>query len=141
MAKKPTLDEHRHFILYAKGYYKRSEQPIEDLRKLIANFTGNEERYVSINDIFWNIWDITVPHILSMTTFANGIDDLGKIVGGLIGTSEKIPVGKEGLVEKVCVDLLNKLSNLKVKRKKAEGGAIVVNLGKPDSNILPLAKD
>lgn len=45
------LNKFRHFYLYAKHWYKMTDR-IEDLQKLVADYTGNEDpKTVLVNDI------------------------------------------------------------------------------------------
>lgn len=44
------LNKYRHFYLYAKHWYKMTNR-IEDLKKLVSNYTGSDPHDVPIKDI------------------------------------------------------------------------------------------
>ena len=52
----------RHFYLYAKGHYLISEDPIEDLKHIVADYSGVEPWRVHKSDIYTVLVDIVKAH-------------------------------------------------------------------------------
>jgi hypothetical protein len=42
----------KHVVLYAKGWYKRTNDPIRDLKKLLSRYCMMETKYLHTNDIY-----------------------------------------------------------------------------------------
>lgn len=60
---KDKLNPYRHYYLYAKGWYKKSKNIINDLKKIQSNYSGVAPEYLTIDDIITVINEIIYPII------------------------------------------------------------------------------
>lgn len=120
---KNNLNTYRHWYLYFKGWYKKTNI-IEDLKKIQSNWSGIDERHISKYDVLSVVTSILYPH-LSKDKFFKFIDDSLKentrFVGGSVNSCH---------IERMIYSAKSILS--KVDKDSIDG-----DLGYPDFSILP----
>lgn len=122
------MQQFRHFYLYAKNHYKRTDT-ISDLKHILAHECALDERYVDIRDIFELLLRLVSHHIQGEFQFA---DLVMRLMGNL-----RIPIlCPQNDTERLNY-LLSFLANTKVVK---ENGEIIMELGKADPKVLPLNK-
>ena len=99
-----------HIYLYAKHWYKSTDVE-SDLRKIMSDYTGLNEKYITTQDIQQVLYSETFSHLSKKNEFAN--------------REFVFDVARRGII-------LACLSVLLVAEVES------LNLGKPDSSILPL---
>ena len=119
-----------HLILYAKGWYKRTDF-LKDVRKILAHRCGTEKKYMSNQDI----WALLVHasekylseyeriEVMSRMFSGSHVDDNAKVCNFLKWQGQTSWIRPAKMI-------VGKLSCLEVKN--------VLNLGRPDPKILPL---
>lgn len=112
------LNHHRHFYLYAKDWYQRTDI-IKDLIKLQANYCGTEEQYLHENNVKSHLIDLVYKHIKNEHQFISFISDINN-------PFYFINTKGNGII-KACLKIL---ANTEVKD-------IEDSLGEPDYTILP----
>lgn len=118
------VPEHRHFYLYAKGWYKKTNI-IEDLKILVSNYSGIDNNYISEEDII---------NILSnMIDYHINYSNPSKLISKILEIKRYSSLNKEELSinELLILSMLSILTFLNVSE-------IPIDLGSPDSNILSL---
>lgn len=123
---KEILNADSHVYLYAKGWYKRSKNSFDDLRKIYAVRNGCDEKYISNKDILEMVAELTFQYIKDEHKFGNFITDIFKN-----------PYCRyKGItsMRKVLNNLLGILSIVQIMTTYK----ILIALDKPDSTILPL---
>jgi hypothetical protein len=111
------MNPNTHFYLYAKDWYKRSENKMNDLKVLQANYSGTDITYIQENDV--------LDHLTSLAWYE--INKSGN--PQFFFTEFSYRVTRDGLVG-ACLFLL----------QMAETGDSdkYPKLGRPDDKILPL---
>uniref|UniRef100_A0A6M3JIW0 Uncharacterized protein n=1 Tax=viral metagenome TaxID=1070528 RepID=A0A6M3JIW0_9ZZZZ len=127
----------RHIFLYAKGHYERTDM-IKDLRIILGKRSGIEAIYINEDDIAYVLTKMVWRYINHEDEFINFLFDLnpnntwkyGYVTNLHSPISDKNYVYREALISK-CLSVLRfqKVIN------------IPFDLGKADSNILPLNKE
>ncbi len=121
----PDLHPHRHIILYAKGHYKKRKSQISDLKVLLSDCSGIPLRYVTSNDVLFVLVGLTYP----------AIKDSGNSDAAFMRFCTNILEERSDDVRtRIIRSCLRILHLMKVKKD----GLLVINLGKPDPEILPL---
>ena len=118
----------RHIFLYAKGHY-HSGDIITDLKILIGKRNALDPKYVTVNDIVTVLLEITLPYV-QKSQMRDFIMDLGPDRKFLFYKSDKYSF-YESLIHR-C------LCTLAMTRIIDPDGTVLMDLGKPDSSILPL---
>jgi hypothetical protein len=114
-------EEWRHFLLYAKNQYTKSE-PIRDLLTILSHETGISFEYAVVRDVY----DILVGLFLRYASEYEKRHFFEK----LFSEKDSVKIGD------VIFKLLGALSVVKVR----DGDRLLINLGEADSNVLPLNK-
>ena len=121
----PTaLENHeKHVVLYAKGFYRRSDDTMKDLKALLSPFFAIEPKYFTDSDMYGRVletfWKVTSP-------------DRQQFFWGEIFAR----VGKPSITMTELVGRLLGEISICVVRKNDE---VVLDLGEPDYTILPLS--
>ena len=114
-------DHEKHIVLFAKGFYRRSDDTIQDLKALLSPFFAIEPKYFADSEMYGRVletfWKVTSP------------DKQQFFWGEIFARVGKPSVTMTELVKR----LLGELS-ICVVRKNDE---VVLDLGEPDYTILP----
>ncbi len=71
------LNRYRHFYLYAKKHYVQSEDVVADLKKIVAECTDIDPKWVSVRDVLALLTSAAYPHIAdSESSFSRFIESL-----------------------------------------------------------------
>ncbi|MDP2676388.1 MAG: hypothetical protein Q8O83_01760 [bacterium] len=130
----------RHFILYAKGHYKR-EDTVSDLRTIIAKICNIPEKSVSIRDVLSRTLEV-FNSVFRYEQNSNQIQAfLSVLVSDLMDDFEdfakkkELTKTKEIILETFIQGIMNYLNMLQV-RERQDGKIFLC--GNPDPVILPL---
>lgn len=129
MVKKTIINPDSHIFLYAKGWYKRSKNQFDDLRKVLSHRNGVASKHISDWDILEVLGDIVFPFI------AINSYKFGELIKDILDPSGYNR--RYSLKTKVLMGYLRIINLTQVK----EDGKILISLGKPDYNILPKKVD
>lgn len=125
------LNQYRHFYLYAKGKYQTRANILDDLRIIQADYCGLFPDSVSDRDIIGMLSRISYPHIHE----GNFEDLIFRITGNafhiMYDFDDRTPT------EKAALAFLSILMFVPVYNDEKE---MLLNLGAPDPDILPLKK-
>ena len=115
-------DHQRHIVLYAKGYYERTN-PLHDLRKLYSHFFLLEYRFIQDLHLYQCLLDLLflVRSAEEQHTFWGNIFHRAASHNVNVGTLIEQMVGQISICQ-VC-----------------NGVQTLIELGSPDSTILPLS--
>ena len=69
-------NSYSHYYLYAKGWYKKSDDIIDDLKKIYSKIYGIEEKYVEVGHIISLLAKLAYKHIKKEYQFFDFIDYL-----------------------------------------------------------------
>jgi hypothetical protein len=58
-----------HFYLYAKNWYRKSDDVIFDLKNILSNYTGVDFKYLSERDVRVILLEISKKEIIEYKTF------------------------------------------------------------------------
>ena len=105
----------RHFYLYAKGWYKRTDV-IDDLKIIQGNWCGIEPKYITASDVASQLAHLAYRHINNEYFFVKFINDL----------SQKVDSWNLNIIN-------TSLSTLKFIGKED----LPFDLGEPDYELLP----
>jgi len=131
---KDEFTDYRHIWLYSKSHYKKGDT-MKDLRTILAHRNGVEQENVN-NKFVINVLSKLVCKHLSQTHMEQTMVELmgfgmhNHPVGSCLYTPYK-PL----MLDEQTRILLNKLAFVTIKNENPE---LTLNLGKPDSTILPL---
>ena len=95
-----ALNPYRHFYLYAKHWYKRTDV-VEDLRVILSNYCGIELQYITKADVYHMMLDIALslasknPY-LQRNIIDNSSPDEGWKVGYATKSSPRFVTGPAG---------------------------------------------
>lgn len=117
----------RHFYLYAKGRYEQGDT-MKDLKKIASNYCGLERIRTEEIPVFLN--SEVYPEVAKNE---NTFSDFWR---GCAPSTYK-GMDDEGYYVRVIRKMLSILNLTKVR----EGDTILINLGEPDPDILPLRKE
>jgi len=67
------LNDVRHLYLYAKGYYKKSDNIINDLKVICGRITGKYPEHVDVYNIIYWLTKEAYKHIINYDQFFNFI--------------------------------------------------------------------
>lgn len=119
-----SLDNNRHFYLYAKYHYQETNL-FEDLKIILAHYCGIDKKYLKERDIIGKLSELAGTH-LNISIFRTFIDNMW--------CPPYMENTEISIMEALCRELLRILRFRTISE-------IPFELGKPDSNVLPLAKD
>ena len=122
---KMMMDNLRHFYLYAKGHYKRSEHIFDDLKKILERYSSVNEKYISKEDVLGVLNDIAFGYINKKWELLDFVQDINPV--NIVGIYKK----EQSFFDRTAIAYLNRLWWLNV--KDIEG-----DLGKPDPTLLDL---
>ena len=115
----------RHFFLYAKHFYRRGGNVLEDVRRITADYIGCDPQCVSDDDVLTAICNIALPCLLDD---GNSIQyEAWQIFYNLIEVSR---VEDRPLTVKDVV--LQMLSVLAAAQLKDAHGNVLIKLGEPN---------
>jgi len=72
-------NDYTHFYLYAKGWYKRSENIVNDLKVIMEDFSVIDRKYVSESDIKIVLTEVVYPEINGVYQFRKFISDVERV--------------------------------------------------------------
>ena len=119
----------RHFYLYAKNHYLRTDLKT-DLLKILENYTGTPVEYLKVGDLVAVLLPIAYKHINNEHQFTNFIYKNLSKTESIIGKIETEPVEHYLIILETC---LSTLVTVKV-------DDIDFKLGEIDENILPKSR-
>jgi hypothetical protein len=104
-----------HFYLYAKYWYKKTDDTIDDLKTILSNYSGTDKKYLSLSDLNNVMLEIAEYEVLveKSKSFKDFVFDCSK----------------DGLIN-ACISLMVNTSTGTGDRESL--------LFPPDKNILPL---
>ena len=154
MSNTKELDPHRHFYLYAKGWYNRSGSILCDLSIIQGEYCGIDSSHISKYDISRMLIGLAYKHIENEHQFLDFLSHLNPSYCWWVGYLHKdSPTDMHGSYkedEKLPYDFhlalihscLSILSLAEVRRfVEGEGYKDLLNLGEPDYSILPSGKE
>ena len=115
------MEDWRHFLLYAKNYYRKTET-ISDLLTILSHEMGLDPRSVKLRDVY----EILAGLFLK---YATG-DQKREFLMGMFSERDSVKIGD------VVLQLLRVLSVMRVR----DGEIVLIDLGEPDPSVLPLNK-
>ena len=121
--KKLEACDFNHLILYAKNWYKRGNE-VEDVRKILAHRCGRE----TISDTL--MWKSMVQAFTEYAKPWHVQDFMERMFKDSLGNFDP-----SCSLERAVGLVIGHLAGLEV---KGEDGEVLLNLGEPDSNVLPL---
>lgn len=135
------LEYRRHYYLYAKLHYEKSDNLIEDLKKIQAATFGYDIEYVNVADIMHSLLTLVYKHYFAGVPeddsihpnemwFIEFVNDIQPERDWLFRQVHK----KWTFETAVCAKCLSMLMMTKVR----DGDKIILNLGEADPKILPL---
>ena len=132
----PELSADRHIYLYAKRHYEMSNNVWSDLAKIMADRYLLPVESITHEDIMSMLLLVTVPHLLdtkqdSATSVINFLQNLLPNRAFLVSLFNN--PSYERRVVSWCLSTLHYVDT-------QLNGVVVINLGEPDPNILPLKK-
>lgn len=123
-----------HLILYAKNWYKRSDNMLDDVRKIMAHRCAMDVKYMSDHDV----WQCCVNALVEHAT----PNEMERFLGVLFQPDweKDKPLS---FFEPVCSlkQAVRKILSILNFLMVVDGGKVVLELGKPDPAILPLCED
>jgi len=127
--KKDKMNSYRHFYLYAKHWYKRTDV-IEDLKVLIKERSGIPIEYIRKRDIIDNLIDLAW---LSITRSGNPAISFREFVVNIAFPNDwwKFNCNKDVPIEVITINKCLSIMSI------TEVSKIDGELGEPDYNILP----
>ena len=129
----PPLHPKRHFYLYAKGHYERSDDMIADLKKIAHAYCGNE---VGEDGLLILVGSEAYEHI-NDHNFVEMLRDASP--NSLRSSMYKLT--EEPYAVRIMHQLLKILHFVSVQEKDAYGELQwIVNLGEADPEVLPISK-
>jgi len=123
------MNDKRHFHLYARGWYKKSDNVLEDLKKIYDHYMGHD--LGKDHDVMGYLLHLVAPYVDSERLFVEFINDMHPSNAWIIGCE------REGLFEPT-----KEPYDLRVVRKCLSFLKFVplekidIELGEPDSSIL-----
>lgn len=122
----------RHFILYSKGHYKKSDNVLQDLRTLLSNATGTPEEFYTDEHIYSFLAEACAeclrPH------------DMAELLGCFYHKPYFIGEGPS-TIEDMVHHMLGKMACIQIREQGFLGWYDLVDLGEPDPRYLPIAKE
>ncbi len=123
----------RHFILYSKGHYKKSDDVLQDLRTLLSNATGTPEVFYSDEQIY-SFLAGTCVECLSRS-------DLKELLYCFYHKPHFLGSGPS-TVEEMIHHMLGLMACIQVREQDTNGNYYdLIELGEPDPRYLPIAKE
>jgi len=101
-----------HFYLYARGWYKKSENVVDDLKVLAGHYSGIMPKYITMTDIMFHLTHLA---FIEVNRSGNPEYFFHRLV---------LQAGSENSIQ-ACLNLLRYVE------------VTELNIGKPDYSILP----
>lgn len=123
-----------HFWLYAKHHYKKSDDTLADLKKLVSHRCGIDEKYLGFTDVLSVLIDIAYPFIMKNSQqFKTFLDNLCRF------SSTNYPFWSYDSVKITPNAMLDSIVSMMsiVQVKDVEKGIVFIELDEPDYSILP----
>ena len=114
-------DHQKHIVFYAKGWYRRSGDIMQDLKVLLSGFFGIEPIFFTDSDIY--------GRLLELFSSVKNSDEQLRFWGNVFAR-----VGRPTITMTELVELLVGEIRICVVRKN---GNVVLDLGEPDYTIFP----
>ena len=125
------LNSKRHFYLYAKGWYKKTDI-LQDLKVICGTYSGLDPNDIKLGDIFVVLSEEVYKYINTLNAFMHFVDDLASISAWIY---RDIPRD----IEYYWIRVLRRYMNiLSITRVHDDEDVLILNLGDPDPKILPL---
>jgi len=133
-----------HYYLYAKNWYEKSGNLIEDLKKVHGYTFDYDPDFADVDDIVHTLLKLVWYHCLDKDTATSGprcedafqelINDIAQGQNWKVGYDPKTPYVYEEAVIRKCLSMLRLLA---VKDKE---GRDILFLDPPSEKVLPLRK-
>ena len=127
----PPLHPKRHFYLYAKGHYKRSEDLLDDLKHIAAAYCGMSVEQYRDSDLIILLGKEVFQYIKNENVFIDMLKELHP-------DSLRSNFFMEG--EPYIIRLMAQFLKFLVFAKIRDGDHVIINLGEADPEILPLSE-
>ena len=108
----------RHFYLYAKGHYVKTDV-VEDLKTLVSKRCMLEKKYITENNILSSLLPLVYKHITNDREFGILVFDIANAKGDYAVILWK------------CLLVLHSV-------KVRDADTLLIDLGKADENVLPV---
>jgi len=122
------FDGDSHIYLYAKRWYKQSNNPFNDLRKIYSVRNGIEEQYITDINIIENISCLVFKHLKE--------NNFRELMLRIFRKKSFLYYSRITSMRRVLLELLSILSIVQVYETKTK--TTLINLAQPDEKILPL---
>ena len=122
-----------HFILYAKGWYKRSDSVIGDLKHIVGNYTDCDPEFVDIQSVMYHLYAL-IHQYYDMTSLHRFMELFNSFKYERYDASFSMTE----ITKKQINHYLSIISNFKVVN---DDKSININIANPDWSILPPAHD
>lgn len=89
------MKKYSHFILYAKGFYKKSGNLLQDMKHIVSNYSGVNEKHISSGDVFVVMTEIAFHFIgKNLSDFQRYTEDVsaGGYIYGIIKMLNSISI-------------------------------------------------
>ena len=130
--------DYNHVYLYAKHHYKRANR-IEDLRVILSKRSWVDVKFISANDVINCLLGITW---IEINRSGNPAMQFGEFVKHILPENRwQVNNNKEELEDLDLAIVSACLSILSLSIVKDDEGNTLIELGEPDSSILPLRKE
>jgi hypothetical protein len=122
----------RHFYLYAKGFYEKSEDILSDLKKITQAFSWTPASSISDSDLVIVLGEEVFKNFHNHCDFISFLNEASptSVRNVIMNPGEEI-----SYTERIVRQMLIALHNTKIRDKD---GYLIINLGEPDPEILPV---
>lgn len=131
--------KYRHVWLYAKYWYKRNDDIVIDLRKLVSEYAGIKEELVSIDDCFRLLFNALIEATVISTRVGSEqflLDMIVRLWNPLSVNATK----SDNVSEKKLTLLQEMLTSLAMVNVLDNNRTKVIDFGVPDPAVLPVEK-
>ena len=126
----PPLHPKRHFYLYAKGHYERSNDLIHDLKQIAAAYCGMSPKHYRDKDLIILMGKEVFQYIKNENVFIDMLDELSP-------DSNRTLMFLNG--EPYMIRLMSQFIKFLNLARIRDGDHVIINLGEADPDILPLS--
>jgi len=132
--------DYNHVILYAKGWYKKTDR-IQDLQRILGMRCGISADRINVRDILYTLSTIFYTYCVKnenyFTDFTKSLFEWVNVPN--VGTRMYSDITT---IRHAIECLLGKISIIQCRDTKRNGQEVILlNLGKPDYSILPKSED
>ncbi len=125
----------RHIWLYAKDWYMKDDDPWKDLRKIVSKEVAMQEEAVTEGNVFDVVIDVA---LIAIQQSGNVDHTLRSIFSSLFSRNKYHR--EDPFHEPEDYVLLELLSVIRLAKIIDDDGKVLINLGEPDPDILPLSE-